>query len=63
MQSKKHSMDPDAVLATLQQMSQTIQSLSGTIARLEKYVQAHAGQHAQPDTASNAAGTNKKLLH
>lgn len=64
MQGKKQGMDPDAVLATLQQMTRTIQTLSGTIARLEKYVQSHAVQQAQiADVASGAAADGKKLLH
>jgi hypothetical protein len=70
MQNDKPGMDPEAMLSTLHQMTQTINTLSETLTRLEKYVQAHANlqQQSQNQSASTAAKTaptreTKKVLH
>ena len=65
MQDKKPGMDPETVLATLNQVTQTIEVLSGVVARLQKYVQAHTPPPVTEKTVAvkETAVSEKKLLH
>jgi hypothetical protein len=66
MQNNKPGMDPEVVMATLNQVTQTIEVLTSVVARLQKYVQAHVPQPAaaeQTIPAEDVVASSKKLLH
>ncbi|HQQ63851.1 MAG TPA: hypothetical protein PLF22_09785 [Pseudomonadales bacterium] len=64
MSNQKPAIDPETVLATLNQVTQTIEVLSSVVARLQKYVQTN--MPAPTELASpvdHSAETRKKMVH
>ena len=65
MSNHKPPMDPETVLITLDQISQTIEVLNGVVGRLQRYVQTHMPQqpqNEQPFPEGNPA-RSKQALH
>lgn len=65
MSNHKPPMDPETVLITLDQISQTIEVLNSVVGRLQRYVQTHMPQQPQnelPFPEGNPA-RSKKALH
>lgn len=62
---KPPPMDPEIVLVTLDQVTQTIEVLSNVVGRLQRYVQTHLPQQQQSELpfASDRPTTNKTSLH
>lgn len=65
MSDQKPPMDPETVLITLDQITQTIEVLTGVVGRLQRYVQTHLPQQPQNELPFSADSTtsNKKSLH
>jgi hypothetical protein len=68
MKDQKATIDPETVLITLDQLSQTVEVLNNSIIRLQRYVQTHLTQQLQSNQASTECGaklstTRKHALH
>lgn len=65
MSNKKPPMDPETVLVTLDQISQTIEVLTGVVGRLQHYVQTHMPQQPQDELpfTDSSAHSCKKSIH
>ena len=66
MSNNKPALNPQTVLATLNEVSQTLEELTSTVSRLQKFVQQHLPQPTDPvpaATKDTQHGGGKKLLH
>jgi hypothetical protein len=63
MSDNKSTMDPEAMLATLDQITKTIEVLAGAVTRLQRHVQANMPKAEVAHTQSDTDGNGKKMLH
>jgi hypothetical protein len=64
MSNQKPAIDPETVLATLNQVTQTIEVLSSVVARLQKYVQTNMpAPNGLAASAENTSELRKKMVH
>lgn len=63
MSNQKPAIDPETVLATLNQVTQTIEVLSGVVARLQKYVQANMPSPPSGGVNTLSDEARKKMVH
>ena len=58
MSNQKSSIDPETVLVTLDQITQTIEVLSTVVTRLQRYVQTHVPPFDETKYLANKPLTN-----
>ena len=68
MKDQKATIDPETVLITLDQLSQTVEVLNNSILRLQRYVQTHLTQQPQGNQALTEndaidSTSRKRALH
>ncbi len=63
MSENKPAMDPEAILATLDQITKTIEVLAGAVTRLQRHIQANIPKPEVTRSNGEVSNSEKKLLH